>query len=278
MTSTMSTSILRLSNRTVRARWAVLVTAVLVFSPHGLQADVANSPTDQESGIKATAVIRNKLERMHEQLADLKILNTRKAQTRARALGFDSVESIKDAQVDTRKRLPVYYVPLDKLRTYDGKDPWPLLEQTNSFIYPIVAIEKEERRSIVSAALVHADLDEKSKEINYHFSKLGASLSIPIRVLNKAKEKPLAKDENCDYFVISIPALNKRLLGIRRENVCDFRVIDLSEEKKSKGKINVLTDPTVQSVQDAFKPMAQEAKAAKYDMPLESDDHSVRDQ
>ncbi|MDR4468458.1 MAG: hypothetical protein MRJ68_09190 [Nitrospira sp.] len=195
-----------------------------------------------------------------------------KLKLRARALGVESIEQLKDVQPDPERPLRMFYVRLDNLRTYrKGTDPWPLLQRTNTFVYPLVVPKKDNK--IISGVLVQVDTNEQDQKNNYRFSQLGASLSVPFRVLSKAKQELLAKDTNCDYFLITIPALNKRLLGIRHENSCNFRVIDLSE-----GKDNPLNDLSLQSAQDVFYIIAQEVKTAKYEMPFEDENYPIPEQ
>jgi hypothetical protein len=233
----------------------VLAIAMFALSPLFLRGVVAADQTDEEVE-KTTAMIQEKLERLHQKLTD----------PRARALGFDSVEQMKNARPDALNRLPIFYVRLDKLRVYDGNNPWLLLEQTNSFIYPIVALKKDTGNYIVSAVVVNGDVDEENNKTDYRLGQLGFTFAIPIKILNRAKEQLLVKSQNCDYFLISIPALNKRLLGVGTQNICDFRVIDLDRKLEE-----LLDNPSIQSANTVFEQLRKDASNhKKFDMPRQS--------
>ncbi|MGB4068381.1 MAG: hypothetical protein WBK08_10155 [Nitrospira sp.] len=244
--------------------------ALVILSPPYLQGAVVDHQADSKPKISIfDAFSEGARDRLQRAFLDLP---KDKLQLRARALGVESIEQLKDVQPDPERRLRMFYVRLDNLRTYTkGTDPWPLLQRTNTFIYPLVAPKKD--NAIISGVLVQVDTNDQDQENYYRFSQLGASLSLPIRVLSKVKQELLAKDDSCDYFLISIPALNKRLLGIRRENSCNFRIIDLS-----KVKTNTLTNPSLQSAQDVFNEIAQEVKTDKYEMPFEDENHPTPEQ
>jgi hypothetical protein len=253
----------------MRITRTALVTALLVLNPLGLQGAGADGQADQKQKLSVTEAFQVKLERLHNRLLALPI---EKSEMRARTLGFDSVAQLMNAQLDAERRLRVFFVGLNSLQAYRNEtDPWPLLQPTNTFIYPIVTPNKDNKTIIVSGVLVQDNTNERSKEADYHFSQLGESLSVPIRVLNKARENLLAKLSNCDFFVISIPALNKQLLGVHRQSTCDFVVIDLDW-------VRGLDNFSIQPAKTVFKALSEEARTDKYDMPLETDSHSVPDQ
>lgn len=253
----------------MRLTWGAMVTFVLILGSFNLQMAIAEYQVDQESEQHTITYIEDKLRRLHDKLTDSFALDKEKAQTHARALGFDSVDELQNAQPDHAIRLPVFYVSLDHLRAYQqGSDPWPLLKQTNTFLYPIVVPGKDPHTiQIRSAALVRIGVDGKGEENHLHLSQLGVNLSVPSRVLREARTSILAKSEHCDYFVISIPALKKRLLGVRREGTCDFTIINID---LSQGLAYALKHVALEPAKDTFQILAEDARSNRYDMPMES--------
>ncbi|MDH5666757.1 MAG: hypothetical protein OEY86_01935 [Nitrospira sp.] len=250
----------------MRFTWRALVTTLLVLGPLNFEVAATKHKASQELEASTTIVLQKELDWLRNKLNAALVLDKEKAYAYARVLGFNSLDELQNAHPDVKMGLPVYYIRLDTLRAYtSGNDPWPLLKQTNTFLYPIVVPGKnKESIQIRSAAMVHIDADEKDKTIRPHLSQLEGSLSIPIRVLSEARESILAKFLHCDYFVISIPALQKRLLGLHREGSCDFNVIDLSQ-----GLEHSLKNDSIRSAKEAFTTIAEDARSDKYDMPME---------
>ena len=252
----------------MRLTWGAILTLFISLSPLYLQTATAEYPVDQKSEQLTSEILKTKLLWLQSKLKDSLAHDKEKAHLRTQALGFTSVDELQDAQLNNEMRLPVFYMSLDKLRAYeDGSDPWPLLKRTTAFLYPIVVPGNDkEAIQIRSAAMVHFEVDEKGQTIRPHLSQLGVDLSIPIQFLSEARRSILAKSTLCDYFVISIPALKKRLLGVRREGTCDFKIIDIDLRQ---GLANALNNVSIQPAEDVFTALAVDARSNKYDMPLE---------
>jgi len=255
----------------MRLHQAMFMTAVLALIPFCSRESLADNPGDQKLEFKPAAVIEEKLKRLYSN----QDLPNEKLERRARELGFESLAQLKSAQVDSQNRLPVYYVRLDDLRAYDGTDPWPLLSQTNTYIYPIVVPQKE--GLVPSAALVRSDVDKTGTEVSASFSQLGANFAIPSRVLSEARKPLLARYHHCDFFVISIPALKKRFLGGHRGNTCAFMIIDVDLDRGLEHALKALNDASLQPAKDIFMALTKEANSNKYDMPREHNDSSIHE-
>ena len=260
----------------MRRTWATVATFVLALGAFNLQPAVAASPTDQQAypadeqldSRTVTELILAKLRRLHDKLQDASALDPKKAATYARALGFTSVNELRNAQTNPNMRLPVFHISLNTLRAYTQEDdPWTLLRQTKAFLYPIGIVDKDARTiEVRSAALLHIDTDTNGQEHHPRIAQLSVNLSLPIQLLKEAQESILAKSEHCDFFAISIPALKQWLLGVGRKGTCDFIIIRID---LSQGLEHALKNISSQPAKEVFRIMAEDARSERYDMPRE---------
>ena len=252
----------------MRAKCIAIITAILVANALYLQMATADDEPDPASEARANEVIQGKLKRLHKRLEKQDGGRTLAPSTRSKGLGFDSVAQVGEAKPDAKGRFRLYYVALDRLRAYkNGDDPWPLLEKTNSFIYPIVAPDQNKKDQVRSAAVVDVELDDKNSEINQQLSQLGtdASTSIPIQEWVEARKSLMQElhTEKCRCFIIAIPALGTGFIGTRTPESFQIKVMSNGPGKLKKG--------VLLHAKDVFEELSKEAQNKRYDAPEEPD-------
>lgn len=139
-----------------------------------------------------------------------------------KAMGFDSADEVKSAAL--ADPLPVYHIPLDRLREYKaGTDPNSLLNDVGQMMYPVVA-NAQTRSSIVVARQ-----GDGWKEARFG----GPSL---IKALSQARERDNATSGAGSYIVVQVPGLSQYYLGRRVENrLVLIPVMDMPESKFKAG-------------------------------------------
>jgi hypothetical protein len=117
-----------------------------------------------------------------------------------RALGFDSVDQVKQAQLGSS--FAVFDIGLDRLKDYKpGTDPNGLLTPSSKTIYP-VTVEGQVKSSITVS----------HQENGYKASSFGNAAIVKSLSLYR-QSQDAASD-----FVVRVPALNMYYLGRRVEN------------------------------------------------------------
>ena len=116
-----------------------------------------------------------------------------------RALGFDSADQVKQAQLG--EPLAIYDVGLDQLKTYKtGTDPNTLLVQSSRTLYP-VTVDGQVKSSVTIS----------HKESGYQASSFGNAEII--KSLSRYRQAQTASGD----FVVRIPAFNMYYLARRVE-------------------------------------------------------------
>lgn len=117
-----------------------------------------------------------------------------------KAMGFDSVEEVKQARLG--QPLQVFNMPLDKLKGYQpGGDPNTLLAKSSETIYPVTVNEQ-----------VKSSVTIVQNEAGFAPSSFGNAAIV--RSLAQYRQAQAAEGD----FVVRVPALNMYFLARRVEN------------------------------------------------------------
>ena len=117
-----------------------------------------------------------------------------------RAMGFDSLDEVKQAQLG--QPLDVFNIGLDQLKSYQtGANATGLLSKTAETIYPVTV-----------SGQVKSSVTIVQKEGGYHPSSFGNAEII--KSLSRYRRGDLAAND----FVVRVPALNMYFLGRKVED------------------------------------------------------------
>lgn len=112
-----------------------------------------------------------------------------------RAMGFDSVDEVKQAQLG--QPLPVFNIPLDKLKGYQPEsDPKQLLVKSSETIYPVTV-----------NAQVKSSVTVVQNDAGYAPSSFGNAAIV--KSLSQYRQGSTAEGD----FVVRVPALNMYFLA-----------------------------------------------------------------
>ena len=206
----------------------VLVMNILNFNHVGAAAHQM-SQSKQEVLNEAEALIRETLDQLFKKYSEKK--EDSRIIDRVKSLGFDKLGDLRDAKAGSA--LAVYSVRLDELQSYQtGSDPWPLLQKTNAWIFPLLV-----NQQVRSSAMVNISRKDQGDEFNLRVTQLG-SLSL-IKVLTEFKNEMEEKKECVgECSVVWIPALKRYFLTDKTPAEFKIKVLrDGPGDKLKKGQL-----------------------------------------
>jgi hypothetical protein len=164
---------------------------------------VGAAATSSDDRVPFKPVPREAREQAQRSLAGLRSIVTPETFQR---LGFASVEEASDVQIEPP--LPIFMVPLDRLREYrPNKNPVDLLVQTGQIRFPLSVGGQ------VRSSMVLREADGRWEVVRIGRAELTQRLLDEIH--GQTPEKRARQRD--DFFEASIPALSLDFLG-RREN------------------------------------------------------------
>lgn len=174
-------------------------------------------------------------------------------------LGFPPTDQMQPVEV--RQGFPMYVVGLEKLKRYKkGDDPWALLSQTSTIIFPL-SIEQDKEFKTRSAVTVAYQRDKNNSFIP-RIVEMGNP--VLIRLLTEARVES-QKESRCnqpsDCFVVTVPALGLHLFGYHNSTTKEFKLLVLNQV------LGQVKRGDLRTAQEVVTQLSNDARTGQYDRP-----------